>query len=196
MVEFAEFIEDEAGNISISPYISIKLCDFGVAEIFDKGDQTEDEAKIDEFDKFPFQCYKSGLTVDNEASLSPKQFKNEVYDGRAADVWSLGLILFECMTNTKLYHEATNTEGTGFWAIQNDKLKQYVKMNDNLSKYFNRNSLSLLCQLLKFDEQKRISGMNILKHSWFKIYFRKYQQQIVRKMEKDGKSKKKFKSVV
>ena len=171
MVKDAEFVEDKQGNITISPNISIKLCDFGVSEIF----------KMDRF-----ECYKHGLTIENEAYLSPKQFDDEKYDARAADIWSLGLILFECLTNNKLYHKVTNSIGDGYWAIHNDKIMEYVKMNI-LDKYFNKNSLSLLCQLLKVDEQKRIYGINILKHPWFKTYFNKYQHRIAKKLQKDGK---------
>ena len=181
MVKNADFYEDKQGNITISSNISIKLCDFGVAEIF-APKKKNSKMKMD-----GFQCYKDGLTIENEAYLSPKQFDNQKYDARAADIWSLGLILFECLTNTKLYHKVNNVEINGFWAIHADKLMEYIKFNNNLCIHFNKHSLSLLCALLTVDEKSRISGIDILKHSWFKSYFNKYQQQITIKLQKDKK---------
>ena len=158
MVKDVEFIEDDKGNISLSPNICIKLVDFGVAQMFMS-------PKIHRKDK-------GGLLTENGEYLSPKQLR-----ARSADIKSLGLILFECMTSIKLYH--------GFLDLHCSKIKHDVKKKHNVRKYFNRNSMSLLNQLLSVDQDKKISGITILRHPWFKMYFGKYGSVVMKKLNFD-----------
>ena len=51
----------------------------------------------------PFICCKCTLNIDNESYLSPAQFDGYLYDARCAGNWSSGMILFETMTNRKLF---------------------------------------------------------------------------------------------
>ena len=162
MVTDANFKEDAQGNISIDSKISIKLCDFGVSELFDidttKMDNTHDQNKnvdtihnnsnrIDMVRSNPFICSKSGLNIDNASYLSPLQFDEELYDARYADNWSLGMILFESMTSSKLFEPFdVMMNKNGFYALYNDKLRDYLNIN-NLSKYFNQDSCYLIMDL-------------------------------------------------
>ena len=133
------FIKQQNGTVTINPDISIKLCDLGVAEIFESAD---------------FQCIKRGLTLDNEYKLAPEIFQSDddVYDAQEADVWSLGIILFECMTGKELYQadeiwNKSSYKESGYWALQNNKFAEYVMMN-NLSRYLKPSDLGLLTHLL------------------------------------------------
>ena len=169
MVKDAEFIEDKQGNITISPKVSVKLCDFGVAEIFESNRN--------------FKVDKQGLSLENEIYQSPKQYDGDIYDARFADNWMLGMILFECMTNKKLYesYDIINNKN-GYKALHDETLKSYFIKN-NILKYFNLNSFDLLTKLLSINDEQRISGINILKHTWFKGYWRQYKSRINKKFK-------------
>eukprot|EP00483_Globobulimina_turgida_P012004 UN12026 len=86
LVHNANFIQTDDGTVSIDPKISIKLCDFGVAEVFNIASKTM------------FLCDKQELTLDRDSYLAPKPFANDRYDARYSDNWSLGILLFETMT--------------------------------------------------------------------------------------------------
>ena len=180
MIKDAEFIEDKYGNITISPNATIKLCDFGVSEIFDIHCTKTDD---DEHKECLFKCDKQNISLYNDTYHSPKQYNGEVYDARFADNWSLGMILFEALTNTKLYesNDIINNKN-GFYALYHGKLRHYLNAN-NLAKYFNQHSFRLLSQLLRINDKRRISGMDILTNPWFNKYFIRYKSQITKKFK-------------
>jgi len=71
-----------------------KLLDFGISKIFDSGQQN-------------FSLTRTGMVVGSPAYMSPEQAAGqEDIDGRA-DIWSLGVVLYEGLTGT-LPHEAPN----------------------------------------------------------------------------------------
>ncbi len=70
-----------------------KILDFGISKVFDTGHN--------------FTLTRTGTVVGSPAYMSPEQASGrEDIDGRA-DVWSLGVVLFEALTGT-LPHEAPN----------------------------------------------------------------------------------------
>ena len=70
-----------------------KILDFGISKVFDTGHN--------------FTLTRTGTVVGSPAYMSPEQASGrEDLDGRA-DVWSLGVVLYECLTGT-LPHEAPN----------------------------------------------------------------------------------------
>eukprot|EP01084_Bolivina_argentea_P090888 163691_1 len=170
MLKNAKFIKSKTG-ISIDPNISIKLTDFGVAEIFDISN--------DKNNNNPFICSKQGLTLDNECYAAPNVFNMEKFDSRASDNWSLGMILFECMTlGLQLYEPMTmHSKGSGYHALYTNKLKQYI-IAQNMSKYFNSATFSLLEGLLNVKEKNRLTGMDILQQKYFKTYYERYGKRI------------------
>eukprot|EP01084_Bolivina_argentea_P054453 99855_1 len=191
MLENCNFIADNKGNIKVNPAISIKLSDFGVAELF-KPDRSRRNLK----EYKPFKCQKQNLTLDNESFLAPKICKDELYDSRLADVWAYGMVLFECLTGQKLYNgkdvwqvlTQADTESVtdkshlknGYLALMNGALKEYFAIN-NLLKYFNQGSFDLLNNLLNINEDKRITAYDLLKHKWFAMYYKRYHTQIENK---------------
>eukprot|EP01084_Bolivina_argentea_P054452 99852_1 len=188
LLENCNFVTDNNGKVKVNPAISIKLADFGVAELF-KPDRSRRNLK----GYSPFCCLKQNLTLDNESFLAPQICKDELYDARSADIWSYGMVLFECFTGKKLYNgtdvwkllSQADTESViahshlknGYLALMSNALKKYIVMN-NLSKYFNIYSFDLLINLLNMNENKRISAYDLLKHKWFAMYYKRYRKQI------------------
>lgn len=71
-----------------------KILDFGISKVLDQG-------------PISFSLTRTGTVVGSPAYMSPEQASGrEDIDGRA-DVWSLGVVLFEALTGT-LPHEAPN----------------------------------------------------------------------------------------
>jgi serine/threonine protein kinase len=71
-----------------------KILDFGISKIFDSGQPN-------------FSLTRTGMVVGSPAYMSPEQAAGqEDIDGRA-DVWSLGVVMYEALTGS-LPHEAPN----------------------------------------------------------------------------------------
>merc|ERR1712232_1156884 len=134
----AKFIETK-DSILIDRNISVKFCDFGVSEVY----------------SLNFLCSKHGLSLDNEGISAPKVFAGDVYDARSADIWSLGMVLFQCLTvgdrlygPLDIYHKMDSYQPkSGYWALHHHKLKAYLHAS-NLLNYFNVHTFSLLTGLL------------------------------------------------
>ena len=114
MLQNAKFIEGTNGSIVISKDISIKLCDFGVAEIFNSSDNKN----------VSFKCNKQGLTIENNLYQAPEVFDEIDYDARKADMFQLGMIYYQCMVGHKLFEpEDIWFRQNAYIALMDDKLK-------------------------------------------------------------------------
>lgn len=82
-------------NIMLSYDGAVKLLDFGIAKASTQMTKTQAGALKG---KFPY--------------MAPEQYRGENIDGRA-DVFSLGVCLYEVLTGTLLYHRATEYETMG-----------------------------------------------------------------------------------
>eukprot|EP01083_Nonionella_stella_P196989 724502_1 len=153
LVENASFMNTKDGMI-VDPNVSIKLCDFGVADLFENDD---------------FLCTKQSSVLDNDAYSAPKVFHDEIYDGRSADNWKLGHILFQCMTAGQRIYEPLDVDvvDRGHWALMHGQLETYLKQKKMLSPYLNSHSFALLNGLLNVNEAERLIGADILKQEWF-----------------------------
>jgi len=166
-----EFIENTDCTVSISPGIGLKLVDFGVSEIFNN---------IDQNGSVSFQCTKCDISFDNEPYLSPNIREHNSYDGRAADMWSIGIIMFFVLFGDHPYKTMEESDVGGYWAIHHGKLKTYLRM-ENLLNTITPNMLSLLNGLLNVDETQRFDSFNVLQHGWFRKYYQRYSEQINKK---------------
>lgn len=170
MVVNARFItshSDNTGQVKIGKGISIKLVDFGVAELFE-GDK--------------WQCNKHNLTVENEIYQSPQVYAGDEYDGRAADCWSLGMLLYQSMSGLRLYGvddiiKSTKFQ-TGYWALHQHQLKGYLKRHGLLF-VFNKECFSLMEGLLNVDEDERLSAHHAVNHQWFHPLHKAYHLRTV-----------------
>ena len=220
LLKNAHFIEKTDGTVTINNAVSVKLCDFGRGEVFKVNEETADDSnnnnnnttntaddgeiddgeideEFDEMDSLqnninPFLCQKQALFYQNVQYLSPKLYDGDVYDARKADIWAMGMILYECVIGKPLYkrrnidiidgkYDKTKV-GSGYWSIEQKQITLFLAMN-GLTKYVNKKILSLLNGLLDIDENKRFNSMEILKHEWFKCYYKSYKQRIDKKSE-------------
>ena len=80
MIENGYFIACENGEIRIDSRASIKLCDFGRAEIFPR--------------IVISVLINIQLSVIHFILQSPQVNAEEYYNAKASDIWSLGIILY------------------------------------------------------------------------------------------------------
>jgi hypothetical protein len=73
------------GNILVTADGQVKLADFGIARLADASALTI-----------------AGSTLGTVAYMAPEQLENQQV-GPSADVWSLGMVLLECLTGRRLY---------------------------------------------------------------------------------------------
>jgi len=163
----------------IDPSIMVKLSDFSKAEVFKPTDVT-------------FRCMKHSLISTNNAQyLCPKLYNEEIFDARAEDMWSLGMILLNCAIGEPLYESigifevAKPKRGSGYWAVMTNQLKVYLATN-NLTKFVNTKMLSMVQSLLIIEESTRINAQSVLKHLWFKSYYKNYGKRIEKKSIKQA----------
>ena len=169
------------------------MTDFGCAEIFrvkhaehsiDNDDSNETETAHSEC----YKCDKQGLSIENGAYAAPKVFDGVSYDARKVDIWSLGMIFFQCLTGTSLYSAMdVMSMSNGYYALYHNQLLQYFQSKRFL-KYFSNDSFHLFQQLVTIDDEQRICSTNILQHRWFSMYYEQYKSQIQRKFMKQKKS--------
>ena len=175
MIKNCKFSKDENGFVNIPTTMNIRICDFGVAEIFDI------YARMDHF-----KCIKQGLNVDNEGYHAPNVFEGLPYDARASDMWSLGMIFYELWAMEPLYvAEDVWQQENGYYAVMKGELKQFITAKNQCHLWRNRFAFDLLCQLLVTKEKNRINANAVLKHPFFKNYYKKYGPSIYNKLKKD-----------
>eukprot|EP01084_Bolivina_argentea_P119299 211537_1 len=196
------FTQKSDGYVAINPKIQIKLGDFGVSEIFKANEE-----------KISFKCTKHHLSLDNEEYLAPQIQDNQIYNAKAADIWGLGILIYTCLTGESVLNynnysgQMMNLYATGklklfdfasnnsvcewtfslFWMFSDkDKFKIHLQKN-KLMKYFNNNTFSLLIGLLNLKEEKRLNILDVLKHKWFKSYWKQYHTFIEKNIGKENK---------
>lgn len=97
--------------------------------------------------------------------MAPELFSEDSFiDGRKTDVWSLGIILFNIITRTKPFRSPQ----------RNDSRFRSLILQGELVLYFERNNipvsnklLNLMCSMLTYDPEKRITMDQLLNHPWF-----------------------------
>ena len=178
MIQNAEFLmmQDGSGKrlCKINPFLSIKVCDFGVAELFPFGQNVS------------FHCIKQDLSLDNETFVSPQRYAGDRYDARKSDIWSLGVIFYQLLTNEAIYDPSDmwDEPQNGYLALINNKLKLWLASNGLLRK-FKQTSFHLLQCLLKYNEDERYTADQVIQHRYFQVYFQKYKRKMNRKIISD-----------
>merc|ERR1719419_1182649 len=162
------------------------LTSFGCSSLANDCKKRVSSLNREQFHKL-FKDYCPVLTVDDRAF---KKLINTIYSyfgehsnyarylapeknpvAPKGDLWALGVLLWECLTNTflwqvpksKLYQHMVTKRG-GFKGWFNNHVQH--PGNNHLPYFVQEDALDLLHQIFK-TEKKRISVKNVLKHKFF-----------------------------
>lgn len=146
---------------------NIKLCDFGWSTYVSDGDNNTQKAGTFEY-------------------MSPECLKNEV-QGFPADVWSLGVLLFELCTNEEPYN-MKSTAGM---------LNMMARHRFNSDKIKNEDVKDLISKMLRYKPEERPTMQEVMTHKCFQILFQsgynddspKYNAQLEKIKEEQAKLK-------
>lgn len=169
MIENGTFIKDDNDSIIINQDINIVLIDFGLSEVFNDNQ---------------FLCGKHGMT-NNQTYVAPKVFNDDIYDGRAADIWSLGIILFTMSVGIEPYKFPNDKTDAGYKSLKNSNIGQfqsYLEMT-NKSMFVNNSMISLLLGVLDFNDSNRFNIKQVLESDYLLSYWQKYQSRITEKSQ-------------
>ncbi|UXI16257.1 AF-9-like protein [Sarcoptes scabiei] len=129
-------------SFNIWRHVILKIADFGFAQYLDSNES------IDSLRGSPLY-------------MAPEIFKRQKYDARA-DLWSIGIILFECLFGRTPLHGMSTAQITQ--SFRNDQFKINLPV-DAISQI----CYELLKGLLKIDPEKRISFSNFFSHPFIDL---------------------------
>eukprot|EP01083_Nonionella_stella_P007459 21567_1 len=120
MVENCDFIECENGKMKINDGIVIKLCDFGLAEIF----SSECSGIVGKMAMKTFECNKHCGSHHSQHS-APQLFELSLYNAQKADMWCCGMLLYRLTFNKYPFMFQNAKYDAGFRAIESQVLKVF-----------------------------------------------------------------------
>ncbi len=145
------------GNILISKRAEIKLADFGIATDTEKGDDIT----------------QSGVALGTPAYMPPEQFENSANVDQRADIYALGIMLYEMVTGTKPYAGTLSVENLN--TIKKGKYIHPRKIDKTIPWVVCR----LIKKMLKPKASHRFQSINpILKKA--KSYLKHYDVHAIR----------------
>jgi len=135
----------------IPPKVKIVLIDFGFSEMFDMND--------------PISVTKKSGSIEY---CAPEIYFESMYDGRFADVWSLGVLLYVLLFrrfpfNIKVDKGVKMSRGDYLQAMFEEKVTGSLLFPDKTASSLR----SLLCGMLAPNPEDRLSTGEILSHEWF-----------------------------
>lgn len=113
-------------NILVTNHGIVKVIDFGIAKILEDEDSTQEELT------------RTGILPMTPAYASPEQIANKPLT-IASDVYSLGVVLYELLTENKPYPVAKNTDFSTIERMvsSNDPLKPSSSVSPEISRFSN-----------------------------------------------------------
>ena len=176
LLENVRFQRKSASSVHLEDGVSIKLTAFDVAEIFGGFD---DRA-------VSFACNKRAAQAHG-ACVAPQYHADIPYDARAADIFAVGAIFFECVAGKALFDaEDVIWNKNGYAALTHGKVRHYLR-SKGLLKHFSVNSLKMVEQCLSKDEKPRQSAEQILQSQYFKAYYAQYAARLSNKIAADAR---------
>ena len=96
--------------------------------------------------------------------VSPNILSNQAYNGEKADIFSLGVILFELVSRASPFHDARK-EDNYYRLIILGKIHQYWNKFQGFD--FSENFKNLFISMVNPDENNRLNIAQVLAHPWF-----------------------------
>jgi len=157
--------EDGNGSkqqFTVNSNVQIKLCDFGLAEVFESDD---------------FECAKFCGKTNYKA---PEVYAKEgSFDARKADVWSLGVVLFCMLVGSPPYNKPSESD-QAYLYVKNGIIDQLLFQWER-NHFITLKVLDLLHKMLCFESDERVLVEEVLRHPWLALYFNKYKAQMLKK---------------
>ncbi|KAL4467831.1 hypothetical protein ABPG74_013166 [Tetrahymena malaccensis] len=110
------------------------------------------------------RCFRDN--VGTEGYQCPEMLLDYPYSGYEADMFSLGVLLFE-MIHGKPPFFCASKKSCEFYTLFCDNRKQYWELFESLAPNKSQDLVELLDQLLEFDPDKRIAIGKVFKSKWF-----------------------------
>jgi len=148
------------GNILISKEGDIKLVDFGIASISD-----DDESNLT----------RDGMTLGTPSYMAPEQFNNSKSVDLRADIYSMGVMLYEMVTGKKPYPANYSPETLA--KIQKGKYQSPHKHNPSISNFI----VKLIRKCMKSKADKRYKDLSKV-ITLLERYFKKKGKEFPRKV--------------
>jgi len=133
----------------------IKIIDFGLARYY------------------PDNKFTHNKRVGKTGYMAPEVFKRQTYDPRAADIWSLGVMLFMMLIGAPPY-QMPSPSNPAFNFIVNGRLRDVLKHWKRL-RCINKDALDLLNKIFKY-EANRITMEQLLDHPFVNIKNKKQKK--------------------
>ncbi len=127
------------GNILISKRGEIKLADFGIAS---------DSADADE------NLTQTGVALGTPAYMPPEQFENSANVDQRADIYALGIMLYEMITATKPYPTTFSIE-----TLNTIKKGRYINPR-RIDKSIPKNICKLIHRMIRPNPKKRFQSID------------------------------------
>jgi eukaryotic-like serine/threonine-protein kinase len=87
------------GNVKITPEGDVKVLDFGLAKGAEGSPSSSD---LSQSPTIAFSATGAGVILGTAAYMSPEQARGKPVD-RRTDIWSFGVVLYECLTGRQLF---------------------------------------------------------------------------------------------
>ncbi|MGP1459097.1 MAG: serine/threonine protein kinase [Treponema sp.] len=147
------------GNILISKRAEIKLADFGIATA-DKETGTD-------------SVTKAGVSLGTPAYMPPEQFEDSAKVDKRADIYALGVMLYEMVTGTKPYPGTLSIETLN--TIRKERYIPPQKIDKSIPPVVS----SLIKKMMRADPDKRYQSTAPIIHA-IKRYLKRYDAHAIR----------------
>ena len=93
-------------NIKLKDDGTVKVLDYGLAKALEGDAPKEADAELSHSPTLTRQGTQAGVIMGTAAYMSPEQARGASVDTRA-DIWAFGVVLYEMLTGTRLFDEAS-----------------------------------------------------------------------------------------
>eukprot|EP00735_Rhodelphis_limneticus_P014150 TRINITY_DN814_c0_g1::TRINITY_DN814_c0_g1_i1::g.25335::m.25335 TRINITY_DN814_c0_g1::TRINITY_DN814_c0_g1_i1::g.25335 ORF type:complete len:379 (-),score=92.84,sp/Q6X4A2/CIPKV_ORYSJ/45.28/8e-99,Pkinase/PF00069.20/1.1e-58,Pkinase_Tyr/PF07714.12/5e-28,NAF/PF03822.9/2.1e-07,Kinase-like/PF14531.1/5.8e-06,Kdo/PF06293.9/0.0012,APH/PF01636.18/0.039,APH/PF01636.18/1.4e+03,Choline_kinase/PF01633.15/0.15 TRINITY_DN814_c0_g1_i1:527-1663(-) len=134
-------------NLLLSERDSLKISDFGLSALYKPGEGGEGTPA-------PTLLH---TTCGTPNYVAPEVLSDKGYDGKAADVWSCGVILYVLLAGFLPFDEMSVTA----------LFKKISRADYTFPKWFSDGAKNLIAHILVADPAKRLTTAQIIRHPWF-----------------------------